>query len=190
MKTHLWKQGTATTIFWVQTTIFTVSLFQHPIHITTTSSPFVRSFINQHNLPIYSRSPLNISALSLKLILYLDHHFLVKLKADLINCSNIGYAGPQFIHCSNNLHSAYRQLTSLDTTHHCRRLQSRTRFGSHLINTYLLYFCSSGLGPIYPSMMVAGKVATCRYYAPHDYSINKCINSESPAAQWMMLMLS
>ena len=85
----------------------------------------------QHNLPIYSRTPLNICALNSELISHPDHTFVHNLIVNLINGCDIGYIGPLLAYCSNNLYSAFQQRTIPDAT-----IAEKCGFWGHLITLY------------------------------------------------------
>lgn len=82
---------------------------------TLTFPPWLHDFINQHNLA-HSQTPLNIPVLSLELLHHPDRSFVDVLIGNLTNGCDIGYTGPQFPHCSKNLHSAYQHPEILDST--------------------------------------------------------------------------
>ena len=136
--------------------------------------PCLKNFINKYQISTCSRKPINIPALSSELVSHPDRHFVNTLLDNLTEGCNIGYTGPQFNHCSRNLHSAYQHPTILDATiaEECKL----GRFLGPFDKPPLPSFCSSGLGLV--PKHDGGWRTICHLSAPHSSSINNHIDPE------------
>ena len=82
------------------------SIDQLPLHL--------QQFLLQQNISLISRTPLHASTLKDELAAHPDQNFVHKLIHNIQHGCSIGYNGPQFVHCSKNLPSAYQQPLILD----------------------------------------------------------------------------
>ena len=138
-------------------------------------SPCLKNFIHKYHISTHTRTPVNVPALNSELISYPDRHFVNTLIDKLINGCNIGYTGPQFNHCSRNLHSAYQNPTTLDAV--IAEERKLGRFLGPFNQPPLLSFRSSGLGLV--PKHDGGWRFICHLSAPHGSSINDYIDPES-----------
>ena len=138
-------------------------------------SPCLKNFIHKYHISTHTRTPVNVPALNSELISYPDRHFVNTLIDNLINGCNIGYTGPQFNHCSRNLHSAYQNPTTLDAV--IAEERKLGRFLGPFNQPPLLSFRSSGLGLV--PKHDDGWRFICHLSAPHGSSINDYIDPES-----------
>ena len=150
-------------------------LLLHHSHTQSSSSPpFPRleNFVCKYHNSTHTRIPVNIPALNSEIVSHPDCHFVNTLIDNLINGYNIGYTGPQFNHCSRNLHSAYQHPTTLDaaTAEECRL----SRFLGPIDQPPLPTFRSSGLGLV--PKHDGGWQTICHLSAPHSSSINDHID--------------
>ena len=72
-------------------------------------------FIDQHNIQVTYRTPLNVFTLTRELEVHPDRKLEHTLIHNLTYGCNIGHNGPELDQISSNLHSAYHQLIILDT---------------------------------------------------------------------------
>ena len=101
-------------------------------------------FIDQHNIQVTYRTPLNVFTLTRELEVHPDRKFVHTLIHNLIYGYNIGYNGPELDQISSNLHSAYHQPIILDTA-----IANECQVGRILgpfAHPPLPHFRSSGLG--------------------------------------------
>ena len=83
--------------------------------ITTAHLPHqLQQFITAHKSALHSRTPINTHHLYQALISHPDQVFVTQLIHNLEHGCAIGYSGPQFSHCCNNLSSAFQQPSVLD----------------------------------------------------------------------------
>ena len=74
----------------------------------------LQQFLLQQNISLLSRAPLHASTLINELAAQPDQNFVHELIHNIQHGCSIGYNGPQFVHCSKNLPSAYQQPLILD----------------------------------------------------------------------------
>ena len=139
-------------------------------HLTQQLQQFVRA----QKIILHSRTPVNAHHLYLELSAHPDQPFVKQLLHNLQYGCAIGYAGPQFSHCSNNLPSAFQQPSILDIT-----LASECSAGRILgpfPSPPLPYLRCSGLGII--PKHDGGWRTIYHLSAPHGTSINDFIDPE------------
>ena len=118
---------------------------------------------------------MNIPALNSELVSHPDRYFVNTLINSLTNGCNKSYSGPQFNHCTRDLHSAYQHPTTLDATitEECKL----GRFLGPFDRPPLPSFHSSGLGLV--PKHDSGWQIICHLSAPHGSSINNYIDHKS-----------
>lgn len=84
-------------------------------NITTAHLPHhLQQFITAHKSALHSCTPINTHHLHQELISHSDQVFITQLIHNLEHGCVIGYSGPHFPHCCNNLASAFQQPSILD----------------------------------------------------------------------------
>ena len=143
--------------------------------ITTAHLPHqLQQFITAHKSALHSRTPINTHHLYQALISHPDQVFVTQLIHNLEHGCAIGYSGPQFSHCCNNLSSAFQQPSVLDNT-----LASECSAGRILgpfQSPPLPNLRCSGLGMI--PKHDGGWRTIYHLSAPHGSSINDYIDPE------------
>ena len=122
-----------------------------------------------------SRTPLHASTLINKLAAHPDQNFVHELIHNIQHGCSVGCNGPQFVHCTKNLPSAYQQPLILDNalTQEC----NAGRIHGPFDNPPLPDFCCSGLGFV-PKHDGGWRRTIYHLSAPHGNSINDYINPD------------
>ena len=142
------------------------SIDQLPSHL--------QQFLLQQNISLISRTPLHALTLINELAAHPDQNFVHELIHNIQHGCSIGYNGPQFVHCSKNLPSAYQQPLILDNA-----LAQECNAGCILgpfDNPPLPDFRCSGLGLV--PKHDGGWRTIYHLSAPHGNSINDYINPD------------
>ena len=135
----------------------------------------LQQFLLQQNISLLSRAPLHASTLINKLAAQPDQNFVHELIHNIQHGCSIGYNGPQFVHCSKNLPSAYQQPLILDNalTQECN--------AGHILGSFdnppLPDLCCSGLGFV-PKHDGGWRRTIYHLSAPHGNSINDYNNPD------------
>lgn len=134
----------------------------------------LQQFVRAQKIILHSCTSVNAHHLYLELSAHPDQPFVKQLLHNLQYGCAIGYNGPQFSHCSNNLPSAFQQPSVLDTT-----LASECSAG-HILGPFpsppLPNLRCSGLG-IIPKHDGGWRIIY-HLSAPHGTSINDFIDPE------------
>ena len=137
-----------------------------PIHL--------QQFITAHKSALHSRTPIITHHVHQELLSHPDWVFVTQLIRNLEHGCTIGYTGPQFSHCCNNLSSGFQQPSVLHNA-----LVSECSAGCILgpfQSPPLLNLHCSGLGVI--PKHDGGWRTIYHLFAPHGSSINDWIDPE------------
>ena len=150
-----------------------------PAHISTTNQCIttahlphhLQQFITAHKSALHSCTPIITHHLHQELISHPDQVFVTQLIHNLEHGCAIGYSGPQFSHCCNNLSSAFQQ-PSVALASEC----SAGRILEPFQSPPLPNLRCSGLGVI--PKHDSGWCTIYHLSAPHGSSINDYIDPE------------
>ena len=155
----------------------------HKCHTNITHfSQQLQNLIVAHQLDSKPRTPIKLHTLRTELALHPDWTFVSQLIHNLQYGCNIGYTGPQFAHCSNNLPSSFQHPSTLDANiiAECDK--------GHILGPFktppLLNFRCSGLGLV--PKHDGGWRAIYHLSAPYGSSINDSIDPEAYTLTYLL----